>query len=152
MEYWKESVRLTREWGERAFLGSLLLPLSVGQLEDGDFEGSRSSLLEGVRITREAGAMPDLIGSLASVAAWLDRVGVADEARATWMTAEHLAVQHGMDPPLAYPLSWVRQRFGGHPPPPGRAPTRGGVPTIEQALDAAELAIQTAEPREPTRT
>ena len=81
LEDWNESVRLTREWGERAFLGSLLLALSRGQLEDGDFEGSRSSLLEGVRITREAGAMPDLIGSVASVAEWLDRIGVTDQAR-----------------------------------------------------------------------
>ena len=143
-------VRLTREWGERAFLGSLLLPLSRGQLEDGDFEGSRSSLLEGVRITREAGAMPDLIGSLASVAEWLDTLGATDQARATWMAAEYLVVQYSMDAQLAYPLAWVRQRFSGQVPLPGQAPTPGGVPTIEQALDAAELAIQTAEPRETT--
>ena len=145
VERWDEAVAMTREWGEGAFLGSLLMVRSFGERMTGRMEDARQTMLEGLRLIRETGALPDIIGCLADVVLWLHTAGAAERAQVHWEAAERLAHDHGFRAEQSWPLPYVRIELGG-----GNAPAtavdRTGVPpvAVEQALDAAEHDLETA--------
>ena len=145
VERWDEAVAMTREWGEGAFLGSLLMVRSFGERMTGRMEDARQTMLEGLRLIRETGALPDIIGCLADVVLWLHTAGAAERAQVHWQAAERLARDHGFRAEQSWPLPYVRIELGG-----GNAPAaaldRAGVPpvVVEEALDAAEHDLETA--------
>ena len=159
VERWTEGVRLLREWGERAFLGSFLLIKGFGERMTGRLEDSRQSTLEGLRLIREAGAMPDIVECLADVVLWLHMAGAEERARATWMAAEQIALQHGI---LSRDrLAAARGQEGARQWRAAGVPLGGldrlGSVSVEQALDAAEhdlatTPIRQAGPGEATRS
>jgi DNA-binding CsgD family transcriptional regulator len=125
----------------------------------GHLEDARQSNLEGLRIIREAGAMPDVVGCLADVVLWLHMAGADERARDAWMTAEQLALQHGIRAEVAWPLTQARKELGNGEPPTAISAESAGVGsvTVEQALDAAEHDLETtpvrlAEPGEAGRS
>ena len=137
IERWSEGVRLHREWGERSFLGSVLLIRSFGERELGRLEDSRQSLLEALQLTREAGAMPDVVSCLAEVGMWLHAVGADDRARAVRISADEVSMHHGIPAELAWPLPKLRTELGD-----GGTPGSESV-SVEDALDAAERDLET---------
>jgi predicted ATPase/DNA-binding CsgD family transcriptional regulator len=139
MEHWSESIRLLRHWGELAFLGSLLIVIGRAYSQSGRLEAARPMLVEGIQLTRQAGAVPDVIGALAETAGWLNAVGAPERALVHWQAAEDLARQHGVDAGLSWPLPEVRETLRAALAAAGPTASPESDPvTLENALDDAE--------------
>jgi DNA-binding CsgD family transcriptional regulator/Tfp pilus assembly protein PilF len=140
-----ESLRLLREWGERAFLGGILLVVGRAYREFGDLETARAMLVEGIQLIRQAGAIPDVVAALAEAAGWLDGIGARDRAIFHWQAAEEIAEAHGVDPSLSWPLPDVRRALRDMVATSARPSLPDAQPiSLEQALDDAEADVSAA--------
>ena len=150
VERWTEAVRLHRELGERSFLGSVLLVKGFGERKLGRLEDARASLLEAVQLTREAGALPDVVACLAEVSLWLRTVGDDEHARAAWLAAERFAAEHRIRAELCWPLEVARAEMDVEAMAPSMAepPLPPETVSLEDALDAAEHNLEAAEIRQ----
>jgi predicted ATPase/DNA-binding CsgD family transcriptional regulator len=137
--HWAESVALLRQWGERAFLGSILLFLSYGHLRLGEREAARPPLLEAIQLMRQVGAVPDIITALSHVADWLLANEAPGRALVLWRAAEVIRQRHGFDEGLVSPLKSVREALRATASVASLTVSPEATPiSIEEALDVAE--------------
>jgi predicted ATPase/DNA-binding CsgD family transcriptional regulator len=150
IDRWNESVSLLRDWGERAFLGTVLYTLSYAHTRSGQPEKGRQVLLQAMPLIRQAGALPDVIAALTVVTHWLAVVGARDRAIAQWRTAEQIAQQNGIDPrflrdsSLSWPMPEVDELMLGSGAESPDIPAHIAPVSLEEALDVAQRDVERA--------